>query len=46
MEEGNKLLLPWGEKCVIVEVVEKVCEVGLGEVIVVTEHQQEQVEAN
>ena len=44
MEEGNKLLLPWGEKCVIEEVVEKVCEVGLGEVIVVTGHQREQVE--
>ena len=44
MEGGNKLLLPWGERCVIEAVVESVCGVGLREVIVVVGHQRELVE--
>ena len=44
MEGTNKLLLPWKEQCVLQVVVERVCEVGLGEVVVVTGHQQAEVE--
>jgi molybdenum cofactor cytidylyltransferase len=44
MEGGNKLLLLWGEQCVVQVVVERVCEVGFGEVVVVTGHQREEVE--
>ena len=40
----NKLLLPWKEQCVLQVVVERICEVGLGEVIVVTGHQRAAVE--
>ena len=44
MEGANKLLLPWKERCVLQIVVERVCEVGLGEVVVVTGHQRAEVE--
>ena len=44
MEGANKLLLPWKEQCVLQVVVERVCEVGLGEVVVVTGHQRAEVE--
>lgn len=44
MEGANKLLLPWKEQRVLQVVVERVCEVGLGEVIVVTGHQRAEVE--
>ena len=44
MEGTNKLLLPWKEQCVLQVVVERVCEVGLGEVVVVTGHQRAEVE--
>ena len=44
MEGANKLLLPWHKQCVLQVVVERICEVGLGEVIVVTGHQQAEVE--
>lgn len=44
MEGANKLLLPWKEQCVLQVVVERICEVGLGEVVVVTGHQQAEVE--
>lgn len=44
MEGGNKLLLPWGEMCVVQSVVEEVCGIGLGEVVVVTGYQGEDVE--
>ena len=44
MEGTNKLLLPWKEKSVLQVVVEQICEVGLGEVIVVTGHQRAEVE--
>jgi len=43
MEGANKLLLPWKEQCVLQVVVERVCEVSLGEVIVVTGHQRTEV---
>ena len=44
MEGTNKLLLPWKGRCVLQVVVERICEVGLGEVIVVTGHQRAAVE--
>ncbi len=44
MEGANKLLLPWQKQCVLQVVVERICGVGLGEVIVVTGHQQAEVE--
>ena len=44
MEGTNKLLLPWQQQCVLQVVVERICEVGLGEVIVVTGHQRVEVE--
>ena len=44
MERANKLLLPWREQCVLQAVVERVCAVGLAEVIVVTGHQRLAVE--
>ena len=44
MEGANKLLLPWQNQCVLQVVVERVCEVGLGEVIAVTGHQRAEVE--
>ena len=44
MEGANKLLLPWKDQCVLQVVVERICEVGLGEVIVVTGHQRVEVE--
>ncbi len=44
MKKANKLLLPWQEQCVLQAVVERVCEVGLGEVVVVTGHQRVAVE--
>ena len=44
MEGTNKLLLPWKEQSVLQVVVERVCEVGLGEVVVVTGHQRAEVE--
>ena len=44
MEGTNKLLLPWQEQCVLQVVVERICEVGLGEVVVVTGHQRAEVE--
>ena len=44
MEGANKLLLPWLKQCVLQVVVERICEVGLGEVIVVTGHQRAEVE--
>ena len=44
MEGANKLLLPWQKQCVLQVVVERICEVGLGEVIVVTGHQRVEVE--
>ena len=44
MEGANKLLLPWQEQCVLQVVVEQICEVGLGEVVVVTGHQRAEVE--
>ena len=44
MEGANKLLLPWQKQCVLQVVVERVCEAGLGEVIVVTGHQRVEVE--
>ena len=44
MEGANKLLLPWQKRCVLQVVVERVCEMGLGEVIVVTGHQRAEVE--
>ena len=40
MEGANKLLLPWEARCVLQAVVERICEVGLGEVVVVTGHQR------
>ncbi|MXX36971.1 MAG: nucleotidyltransferase family protein [Gemmatimonadetes bacterium] len=43
MEGANKLLLPWKEQCVLQVAVERICEVGLGEVIVVTGHQRAEV---
>ena len=44
MEGTNKLLLPWQKQCVLQVVVERICEVGLGEVVVVTGHQRAEVE--
>ena len=44
MEGANKLLLPWKDQCVLQVVVERICEVGLGEVVVVTGHQRAEVE--
>ena len=44
MEGTNKLLLPWQEQCVLQVVVERICAVGLGEVVVVTGHQRAEVE--
>ena len=44
MEGANKLLLPWQKQCVLQVVVERICEVGLGEVVVVTGHQRAKVE--
>ena len=44
MEGANKLLLPWKDQCVLQVVVERICEVDLGEVIVVTGHQRVEVE--
>ena len=44
MEGANKLLLPWQKQCVLQVVVERICAVGLGEVIVVTGHQRVEVE--
>ena len=44
MEGANKLLLPWQEQCVLQVVVERICAVGLGEVVVVTGHQRAEVE--
>ena len=44
MEGANKLLLPWQNQCVLQVVVERIREVGLGEVIVVTGHQRAEVE--
>ena len=44
MEGANKLLLPWEGGCVLQVVVEQICEVGLGEVVVVTGHQRAEVE--
>ena len=44
MEGANKLLLPWQKQCVLQVVVERVCEVDLGEVVVVTGHQRVEVE--
>ena len=44
MEGANKLLLPWQKQCVLQVVVERICEVGLGEVVVVTGHQRIEVE--
>ena len=44
MEGANKLLLPWKKQCVLQVVVERVCAVGLGEVVVVTGHQRVEVE--
>ena len=44
MEGANKLLLPWQKQCVLQVVVERICEVGLGEVIAVTGHQRAEVE--
>ncbi len=44
MEGTNKLLLPWQEQCVLQVVVERICAVGLGEVVVVTGHQRVEVE--
>ena len=39
MQQGNKLLLPWGEKRIVQAVVETLLEVPLAEVVVVTGHQ-------
>ena len=44
MEGANKLLLPWQKRCVLQVVVERICAVGLGEVVVVTGHQRAAVE--
>ena len=44
MEGANKLLLPWKGRCVLQVVVERICEVGLREVVVVTGHQRAEVE--
>ena len=44
MEGANKLLLPWQKQCVLQVAVERICEVGLSEVIVVTGHQRTEVE--
>ena len=44
MEGANKLLLPWQEQSVLQVVVERICAVGLGEVVVVTGHQRAEVE--
>ena len=44
MEGANKLLLPWQKQCVLQVVMERICGVGLGEVIVVTGHQRAEVE--
>jgi len=44
MEGANKLLLPWQGRGVLQVVVERVCAVGLGEVVVVTGHQRAEVE--
>ncbi len=44
MKGTNKLLLPWKKQAVLQAVVERICEVGLGEVIVVTGHQRTEVE--
>ena len=44
MEGANKLLLPWETQCVLQVVVERICEVGLGEVVVVTGYQRAKVE--
>ena len=44
MEGANKLLLPWQSQCVLQVVVERICEVGLREVVVVTGHQRAEVE--
>jgi molybdenum cofactor cytidylyltransferase len=41
MQGENKLLLPWGLKCVLREVVENTCGAGLSEVVVVTGHGRE-----
>ena len=43
MEGANKLLLPWQKQCVLQVVVDRICEVGLGEVVVVTGHQRAEV---
>ena len=43
MAGANKLLLPWKEQCVLQVVVEQICEVGLGEVVVVTGHQRAEI---
>ena len=44
MEGANKLLLPWEGRCVLQVVVERICAVGLGEVVVVTGHRRAAVE--
>ena len=44
MEGANKLLLPWQKQCVLQVVVERMCAVGVGEVVVVTGHQRPEVE--
>ena len=44
MEGANKLLLPWQKQCVLQVAVERICAVGLGEVIAVTGHQRTEVE--
>ena len=45
LEGANKLLLPWEGRCVLQVAVERICAVGLGEVVVVTGHQRAAVEA-
>lgn len=44
MEEGFKLLLPWGDGTVVGASVRKGLEAGLGPVVVVTGHRAEEVE--
>jgi molybdenum cofactor cytidylyltransferase len=44
MTGQNKLLLPWRDKCVVESVVDRVCAVGLCEVIVVTGYQRREIE--
>ena len=44
MSGHNKLLLPWGEKCIVQAVVETLLDASLAEIVVVTGHQRDKVE--